>query len=200
VTPVTILRTVITFLIVLLPRAAAAHLDGSDAGLLNGLMHPVFGPDHLIAMVSVGVVSVQLGGASLWRLPLAFVSAMTAAAALGIAQIPLPHTELGIAASVVVLGIAILVAHSRTSAWPILVLVLLFGTCHGYAHGLEIPKSVSPALYALGFVIGTAVLHIAGLVIGEIASLRSWLWRGLRLAGVAVAASGVLFVAQTVVV
>jgi len=41
--------------IVLLPGAARAHLEGSDAGLLNGLLHPVFGPDHLIAMISVGV-------------------------------------------------------------------------------------------------------------------------------------------------
>ena len=184
--------------IVLLPGVAEAHLDGSDAGLLNGLLHPVFGPDHLIAMVSVGVVSVQLGGGNIWRLPLAFVGAMTAGAALAIAQIPLPNPELGIAASVVVLGIGILVAHSRMSPWPILVLVLLFGACHGYAHGLEIPKSVSPALYALGFVIGTAVLHIVGVVIGEVAGLQRWLWRGLRLAGGVVAASGALFVAQAV--
>lgn len=184
--------------VVLLPGVAEAHLDGSDAGLLNGLLHPVFGPDHLIAMVSVGVVSVQLGGANIWRLPLAFVGAMTAGAASAITQIPLPHPELGLAASVVVLGIGILVAHSRMSPWPILVLVLLFGACHGYAHGLEIPKSVSPALYALGFVIGTAVLHIVGVVIGEVASLQRWLWRGLRLAGGVVAASGALFVVQAI--
>lgn len=191
-------RRALTFLLAigLLPGVAEAHLEGSDAGLLNGLLHPVFGPDHLIAMVSVGVVSVQLGGANIWRLPLAFVAAMTGGAALGIAQVPLPHTELGIAASVVVLGAGILIAHQRMSPWPFLALVLLFGACHGYAHGLEIPKSVSPALYTLGFVIGTAVLHLVGVVIGEVASLRAWLWRGLRLVGGLVAAAGVLFMAQ----
>jgi urease accessory protein len=189
-------KAALALLIVLLPGDAAAHLDGSDAGLLNGLLHPVFGPDHLIAMVSVGVMSVQLGGANIWRLPLAFVVAMTVGAAVGIAQVPLPHTELGIAASVLVLGVGILVAHRGLPLWPILVLVLLFGACHGYAHGLEIPKSVSPALYTLGFVIGTAVLHIAGVVIGEVASLQRWLWRGLRLGGAVVAGCGALFVAQ----
>ena len=189
-------KAALALLIVLLPGAAAAHLDGSDAGLLNGLLHPVFGPDHLIAMVSVGVMSVQLGGANIWRLPLAFVAAMTVGAAAGIAQVPLPHAELGIATSVLVLGVGILVAHQGLPPWPILVLVLLFGACHGCAHGLEIPKSVSPALYTLGFVIGTAVLHIAGVVIGEVASLQRWLWRGLRLGGAVVAGCGALFVAQ----
>jgi urease accessory protein len=183
--------------IVLLPGAARAHLDGGDAGLLNGLLHPVFGPDHLIAMISVGVVSVQLGGANIWRLPLAFVAAMTAGAALGMAQVSLPYAELGIAASVLVLGIGILVAGRGMSSWPIVGLVLLFGACHGHAHGLEIPRSVSPALYTLGFVIGTAVLHIVGVVIGEVATLQHWLWRGLRLGGGAVSASGAVFVAQT---
>ncbi len=190
-------RTSLALLILAWPTAAQAHLDGSDAGLLNGLMHPVFGLDHLIAMVSVGVVSVQLGGANIWRLPVAFVTAMTAGAALGIAQVSLPHAELGIAVSVLVLGLGILIAHERLSPWPIIGLVALFGACHGYAHGVEIPKSVSPGLYSLGFVIGTAVLHIAGMVIGEIAMLQIWLWRGLRVAGGLVAVSGVLFVAQT---
>ncbi len=190
-------RALLLLAIVLAPGMAQAHLEGSDAGLLNGLLHPVFGPDHLIAMISVGVVSVQLGGANIWRLPLAFVAAMTAGAALGMARISLPYAELGIAASVVVLGVGILVTDRGTSPWPIAGLVLLFGACHGHAHGLEIPKSVSPALYTLGFVIGTAVLHIVGVVIGEVAALQHWLWRGLRLGGGAVAASGAVFVAQT---
>jgi len=182
--------------IVLLPGAARAHLEGSDAGLLNGLLHPAFGPDHLIAMISVGVVSVQLGGANIWRLPLAFVAAMAAGAALGMTQVPLPYAELGIAGSVLVLGVGIVTAHRGMSPWPIVGLVVLFGTCHGHAHGLEIPKSVSPALYTLGFVIGTALLHIVGVVIGEVAALQHWLWRGLRLGGGAVSASGAVFVAN----
>jgi urease accessory protein len=186
-------------LLALVPGTAHAHLDGPDSGLLNGLMHPVFGPDHLIAMVSVGVLSAQLGGVSIWRLPLAFVAAMTAGAVLGFKQLPLPHAELGIAGSVLILGLGIAVAHCRMPAWPILGLVLLFGACHGHVHGLEIPKSISPALYTLGFVIGTAVLHVSGVVIGEVALLQGWLGRGLRLAGGLVAITGTLFVAQALV-
>ena len=142
-------RWLVGLMILLLPAVAEAHAGGSDTGLMAGLMHPVFGPDHLLAMISVGVVSVQLGGRNIWRIPLAFVGAMTIGAALAMLQFTLPHAELGIAVSVLVLGLAIVVAHRGLSPWPITAAIALFGTLHGYAHGVEIPRSVEPgALHA----------------------------------------------------
>ena len=184
-------------LILLWPAVARAHAGGSDTGLVNGLMHPVFGLDHLLAMVSVGVLSAQLGGQNIWRIPATFVGAMTVGSALGILHLTLPHAELGIAASVLVLGMGIVLAHRHMSPWPITAPVLFFGVLHGHAHGLEIPKSVSPALYTLGFLISTSVLHIFGVLIGELATMQAWLWRGLRFTGGAMAASGVAFLLQT---
>src|SRR3954464_13072059 len=85
----------------LLPTLAAAHFGSyQDSGLMNGLMHPVFGLDHLLAMVSVGVVSVQLGGSNIWRIPATFVGAMVAGGALGMTRMFVPHAEIGIAISV----------------------------------------------------------------------------------------------------
>ena len=91
----------------------------------------------------------------------------------------------------------IVLAHRRMSPWPITALIALFGALHGHAHGVEIPKSASPALYTLGFLISTAVLHIFGMLIGEVASMQKWLWTGLRLSGGAVTASGAAFLMQT---
>ena len=184
-------------MILLLPAVTKAHLGGADAGLMAGLMHPVFGPDHLLAMISVGVVSVQLGGANIWRIPLAFVGAMVIGAVLGFHQVALPYAELGIAASVLVLGLGIVMAHRGLSPWPITVLVAFFGALHGHAHGAEIPGSVSPALYTLGFVISTSVLHIFGMIIGEVATMQGWLRKGLRFTGAAVMVSGVAFLLQS---
>jgi urease accessory protein len=183
--------------ILLWPALAEAHTGGSDTGLIAGLMHPVFGPDHLLAMISVGVVSVQLGGSNIWRIPLVFVGAMTIGAALGLHQLVLPYTELGVAASVLVLGMGIVLARRGMSPWPITALIAFFGALHGYAHGAEIPRSVSPALYTLGFVISTSVLHVFGMVIGEVATMQSWLSTGLRFTGAAVTASGVAFLLQS---
>lgn len=179
-------------MVLLLPAVAQAHQGGSDTGLMAGLMHPVFGPDHLLAMISVGVVSVQLGGANIWRIPLAFVGAM-----LGLNQVALPYAELGIAASVLVLGLGIVMAHRGLSPWPITALVAFFGALHGHAHGAEIPGSVSPALYTLGFLISTSVLHIFGMIIGEVATMQGWLRKGLRFTGAAVMVSGVAFLLQS---
>jgi len=191
-------RCWLVLVLCLLPALARAHPEGDDTGLINGLMHPVFGVDHLLAMISVGVVSVQLGGHNLWRLPMVFVGAMTTGAILGIRQVVLPGTELGIDASVLILGSTIIVAHPLTRPWAITALVGLFGLCHGYTHGLELPRSVSPMVYTLGFVIGTASLHILGMVIAEVATMKAWLQQGLRLIGAGVAVSGALFLVQMV--
>lgn len=180
----------------LLPGLAWSHAGGSDTSLFVGLMHPVFGLDHLLAMVSVGVVSAQLGGANIWRIPAAFVLAMTAGGALGILQFALPHVEIGIAASVLLLGTGIAFAHQGMKAWPIVAMVLLFGAFHGSAHGVEIPRSASPALYTLGFVISTSALHLVGVIIGVVATMRAWLRRGLRLCGGAVGLFGAAFLVR----
>jgi urease accessory protein len=196
----TVLPTLL-LLVLFAPSMAQAHPEVGDGGLVDGLMHPVFGVDHLLAMVGVGVVSVQLGGANIWRLPLTFVGAMTIGGALGLWRVALPHTELGIDLSVAILGLGIFFAHrqahGQTWVWPITGLVALFGTCHGYAHGLEVPNSASPLLYTLGFVIGTAALHILGMVLGEVATMRTWLRQGLRLAGAVVAMWGAAILVQT---
>lgn len=187
----------LALLMLQLPDLAQAHTGGSDTGLIDGLMHPVFGLDHLLAMISVGVVSAQLGGNNIWRMPAVFVGAMILSAMLGFVQVGVPYVEVGIAASVLVLGVGIVFAGHNLSPWPIMAFVLLFGACHGYLHGVEIPKSISPTLYTLGFVISTSMLHIFGLIIGEVAMMQKWLWRGLRLSGATVAASGFAFLLQT---
>jgi len=183
-------------LTLLLPAVAQAHAGGGDTGLISGLMHPVYGLDHLLAMISVGVVSAQLGGTSIWRIPAVFVGAMMVGGALGILRFTLPDADLGIIASVVVLGMGIVLAHRHMSPWPITGLVLFFGALHGHAHGIEIPEAVSPALYTLGFLISTSVLHILGVLIGDVATRQTWLWKGLRFAGGLVTASGMAFLLQ----
>jgi urease accessory protein len=124
-------RLTVGLLILLLPAMARAHAGGADAGLAGALMHPVSGLDHLLAMICVGVVSVQLGGANVWRIPATFVCAMAAGTALGIAPWLLPHAELGIAASVLVLGLGIVIARRRLPSWPVIAMVIFFAPAMG---------------------------------------------------------------------
>ena len=173
-----------------LPALCAAHGADDGEGFASGLLHPVFGFDHLLAMVSVGIVSAQLGAASLWRVPLAFVIAMALGGLLGALQVPLPLREAGIAVSVVVLGIAVVAARRHARPHWIFPFVLFFGLCHGHAHGAEMPRSVSPAFYTLGFLTSTALLHVAGLLIGELALRRERACKLLRCSGAAMALVG----------
>jgi len=181
----------------LLPLVAHAHAQEDGDGFVAGLLHPVFGVDHLLAMISVGIVSAQLGGASIWRVPTAFVLAMVLGGAIGVMQIAMPYAEVGIALSVVLLGIAIVNVDHRTSPWLPLVFVLFFGVFHGHAHGVEMPRSASPAFYTFGFITSTSLLHVFGVVIGELSTRRERFVGLLRYSGAGMAGIGISFLLQS---
>ena len=83
---------------------ACAHNATGDAGLTAGFMHPLTGPDHLLAMVAVGMVSVVLGRAAVWQVPAAFLAAMVVGATAGFLGLRVPYGELAMAASVTFVG------------------------------------------------------------------------------------------------
>jgi urease accessory protein len=137
-----------------------AHVDA-----MHGFLHPLTGLDHVLAMVAVGVFAAQLGGRSLWAVPAAFVLAMVAGGALGYFGTPLPMVEQGIALSVIVMGLAVAFGV-KLPVGPAMALVAVFAVFHGHAHGAEGAGAGSFAGYAGGFVVATALLHAAGVVLG----------------------------------
>jgi urease accessory protein len=187
-------------LALLAAQPAFAHVghDPAGAGLLAGLAHPLFGLDHLLAMVAVGVWSARLtAGApsrlSLFALPAAFVGTVALGAVLAFGGLALPGVELFIAGSVVVLGLLIAAAVALP-LWSGALLVGVFGLFHGYAHGAEMPVAAQPLLYGLGFLSATAALHLAGIGLGLLArdGLRV---AALRVAGGATAVAGLAILA-----
>lgn len=159
----------LTFLgILLTPAIAQAHEAGHAGGFISGLSHPVLGLDHLLAMLSVGILSAQMGGRAIWSVPSAFVGVMLIGGLMGMYGLPFFSVELGIAVSVLVLGIALAAEKKMPTALAMLA-VGFFALFHGHAHGTEMPEIASPALYALGFISGTAAIHAAGVLVGVIA-------------------------------
>ncbi|MEH7906357.1 HupE/UreJ family protein [Rhizobium laguerreae] len=151
---------------VALPAVASAHpAIGEAAGFSHGFAHPISGLDHILAMVMVGVFAFQLGGRAIWLVPTTFVLVMTLGGALGIAGINVPFVETGIALSVVVLG-AIVARHVKAPLAAALGIIGLFAVFHGHAHGAEMPENAAAAGYAAGFMVATALLHVAGLALG----------------------------------
>jgi urease accessory protein len=163
----------------LLPTAAFAH-PGHDAhGLVQGFAHPFGGFDHLIAMIAVGLYAWQLGGRALWLVPATFVAVMAAAGTLGIAGMPLPGVEIGIAASVVVLA-AIVILRVKMPVAIAAALVGVFAVFHGHAHGTEMPLDASGVAFAAGFLAATALLHVAGIALGKLIASTRATWSASR--------------------
>ena len=76
------------------PPPASAHIQQGEAiGFLSGFRHPISGPDHVLAMVAVGLWGAQLGTPAVWLLPVAFPMVMAMGGMLGLMGVPLPGIE-----------------------------------------------------------------------------------------------------------
>lgn len=150
-----------------LPLAGLAHGGpGAQGGLVQGFAHPLTGPDHVLAMVAVGVLAAVPGGRAVWAVPAAFVGAMLAGALLGRAGAGMPLVEPVIALSVIMLGGAV-AAGLRLPTAVAMGLVGVFGLFHGHAHGSEGAGAAAFLPYAGGFVAATVLLHLAGIGVGR---------------------------------
>lgn len=169
-----------------------AHTEvGTASGFLSGFLHPIFGPDHLVAMVAVGLWGAQLGRPAIWILPITFPAVMAFGALLGIAGVPMPGVEIGIAASALILGLMVTFA-ARPALWIAGLIVAAFAIWHGHAHGAEIPSAANPLAYGIGFVLSTGLLHLSGIVIGLLVRWPAGAV-AVRASGSAIAALGVYF-------
>jgi urease accessory protein len=172
---------------------ALAHTGaGSVHGFEAGLMHPLFGIDHVLAMVAVGLWAGLVGGKARFAYPIAFVAMMVVAGLWGMSGALLPGVEIGIAVSVVVLGLAIALNLTPPLAAGAAACAI-FAIFHGHAHGAELPQGASGLGYALGFVLATAALHGVGLALASQFAARAPLLArfaggGLMVAGVAILA------------
>ncbi|MGD1990563.1 MAG: HupE/UreJ family protein [Chromatiales bacterium] len=155
-------------LLLLAVSDVSAHsAEGLAGGFFSGLMHPVLGPDHVIAMVAVGLWGAFLGKPAIWLLPIVFPMVMAFGGALGVAGVPVPAVETGIAVSAIVLG-AMVAFAVRPPIWVAAVIVGAFAIFHGHAHGTELPGAANPLAYSLGFVIATGLLHLCGIAFGTL--------------------------------
>lgn len=174
----------------LLPAQVMAHTGhGVTDGFMHGLLHPFGGLDHVCAMLAVGLWAAQMGGRSIWSVPLVFVGVMLLGGAVGMAGGSLLFAEQGIVLSVMLLGVLV-AAAVRLPLMASSVLVGVFALCHGYVHGVEMPESAAAMIYASGFALATALL----LGTGVLSAMAMQQWerkRGLPLAGAGIALCGV---------
>lgn len=178
-------------LLLLFAAPAWAHTGDVTGGFLSGFAHPFLGLDHVVAMVAVGLWGAFLGAPAIWLLPVVFPLVMAGGGALGILGVPLPHVEVGIALSAIVLGAMVALAV-RPVLWIAALIVGTFAIFHGYAHGVELPDAADALAFSIGFVVATGLLHLTGIALGLLTRWPVGTF-AVRAAGVVVAAVGAVF-------
>lgn len=165
--------------LILLTTAPAAFAHGGHAGhgvLLDGLLHPLLGLDHLLAALAVGLWAGRQSGATRMSSPLAFilafVLAMLLAALTGqhmaLTEGVIALIEPGIAASLLALALLLALPSAMPPMLALAVLPLL-AAAHGLAHGIE---GTGSGLYLAGLGLGTLALHVTGLLLAQRLSPR----------------------------
>lgn len=152
---------------------ALSHVPaGGGESFIAGILHPLFGVDHILAMVAVGLWASLFRGFGLLVVPASFIVAMVAGFILALIHIPIPMVEPVILASTIVLGIAVALAF-RCDYRVCVLLSGSFALFHGYAHGSEVGE-VSALRFGVGFVFATVLLHGAGVGIGLVFGRSGW--------------------------
>jgi urease accessory protein len=172
----------------LISLPALAHTGSATVheSLFSGLLHPVTGIDHLLAMLALGIWAAQQQGSLRIQIPAVFTLMLLAGFAAGVSGLGLPMVESATATSVLVLGL-LAASAARLSATPALLISALFALCHGFAHGAE-SAAASATLFAAGFLGSSFILQISGAFAAH--TVKAQLPVLVKLSGLAIAATG----------
>jgi urease accessory protein len=164
--------------------AHPGHADPGQLGVAAGLLHPLTGLDHLLAMLGAGAWMAQQarGGRMLGG---AFLGTMALGALAGANGLQLAGLEGGLALTVAALGI-LLAALARLPLLPGVAVLGAFALVHGNAHGVELPLLAN----AIGYLAASAMLLGIGYTFGSKGSATV-----IRAAGAGLAAAGVVLAA-----
>ena len=180
---------------ILLPTAAFAHPGHAKVHCFqDGISHPLSGLDHCCAMIAIGIWAAQTGGRAYWLAPLISMAFMVLGGSIGMKAGAVPFIEQGIVTSVLVLGL--LIAVTRKLPLPeVLATIGLFAAIHGFAHGMELPKSSHVVAYGTGILLSSLILQVTAIAATSLV-LKLGQQRIVRLGGALITLCGVVLFFQ----
>ncbi|MDP7537655.1 MAG: HupE/UreJ family protein [Methylococcales bacterium] len=150
-------------ILLLMSSPLLAHTDGMfNETLWQSLIHPLTGIDHLLVLVSVGLLGAKKRGYAVVVYPLVFLVMMVVGAGLNFGGIQIPFLETMIALSVILMGYSLMMAHHYFS----FALLALFGVFHGYVHVSEIPDGIDSLNYLMLLLLSSFMISISAAVLG----------------------------------
>ncbi len=137
------------------PALAHNETVSLSSSLLSGLLHPLTGFDHLLAMIAFGIWFSLQNAKQVYSLPSILLVMLVAGFGLGMSGLNLPMVEGGILSSLFVIGLLVATA-TKLKAQIALPLTGVFALFHGFAHGAEIGSAFA-GLFMIGFILSCAL-------------------------------------------
>lgn len=162
------IANLIVFLMGSLEPAQAHTLIPAWPSMSEGVLHPLLGLDHCLALMGLGLWSQQphLRFPAFFFIPLMMAS-MAFGGLLGHLAPQWPGVDHLIAASVFVIG-ALLTGFLPGHRLLALFAGSSFLLVHGYAHGMELPLAANGLSYGLGFLLMSSLLMGIGRGLGHL--------------------------------
>jgi urease accessory protein len=150
----------------MLPLMAQAH-PGHEihATLMQGLLHPLTGWDHLFVLLSLGALAAGRGARVAAICGVLLAAALSGGAMVGLAWPTVPFVEPAIFVTVLACAL-LLVLRRPITRGSLSALCMLFALVHGVAHGQEAPGGDLVAYFA-GFTFSGAAIYAAGVVLTQ---------------------------------
>lgn len=149
-----------------LPLTAMAHPGHGAVGFMSGLLHPLTGLDHLLVMLAIGFWAARAPTQNRFQIPLLFISFLLIGLTMGAFMGQSNMVEMGIAVSVIAMGIVLLLSAKINVVWQI-ALTSVFGLMHGFVHGQELILANNGLLAIMGLVLTTSALLAVGFFLGS---------------------------------
>ncbi len=155
-------RILATSALSLLTAQSAFAYPGHDvvSSAMAGLLHPLTGPDHLVALVAAGVLFAAISQRAGWLGLSALITSLAAGAGIALFGVALPWSEWAIWLSVLAAGVMLAYSRRYGISHPALLIsgTMVFALFHGYAHGGEISGDAGG--FVVGFLVASLIIVV----------------------------------------
>ncbi|MCX7100371.1 MAG: HupE/UreJ family protein [Methylobacter sp.] len=166
------IKTWLIATLLLISPSLYAHTGGHiDNSLMNGLIHPLTGIDHLLVLIAVGLISAKQGGKAMFVFPAFFMALMASGTLLSRYSIQIPFIESFIALSLIAFGFLITTNQNQQTK-ALFTGTSFFAVFHGYAHATEIPVDFNAASYLSALLLSSLAICLGSSVLGLISGKR----------------------------
>ena len=146
--------------------------DAERRSLVIGLIDPLLGLDHFLALLGVGAWAGRLGAPEFRVLPGAFLAGAALGFLLGLGPTQPPVINAAVHVLAVVpffMLIPAIVMPLRMSLREAASTVLMLGGCHGFVHELDLDTSRS-LWFGLGAAVAAGAFLAVGVLVGRMAN------------------------------